>query len=166
MPSTDAPSHIHIRYWSVSQSDWLKALGQMGYAQYLTVEIPIPSEADAPHLAEAIARLREAQDDFLRGRDKKVMEGCRHVLEALGFEVGDGHGEHADLRAAFDKAAKMTKPERLMAIRRAMFVMSCLAAHSKDEISIKTDWDRHDARGLLTMTAGLVQWLAEAHRAK
>jgi hypothetical protein len=82
-------------------------------------------------------------------RFRTPMEDARGV-KALGHSLQDGHGVDAHLRALFQRPAEMPKAERVMAIRRGVFVLTCLAAHSKDEVSLRTSWDRHDALFVLT----------------
>ncbi len=147
----------HLR---VNQSEWASLLAQIGYRDTLLLEVAVLDSETHPDLAEAVDRLREAREEFQRGQYRKTVEACRHVLEALGHELGDGQGNTANLRAMIDRTTELPKDERLMIMRRSAFVMACLAAHSKDLVTIRTTWDRHDALGMLTVTAGMVHWIA------
>ncbi len=146
---------------TVPQSEWCGFLRRMGYQDTLLLEVPVvPMEVDE-RLAKAAARLREARSMFTEGRYAKVVQECRHVMEALGHEEGDGHRPKNNGK----KPSEFDKDERLMEIRSAIFSMSCLAAHSSDEVSLATSWDRHDALGLLSMTAAAVAWVADSRDA-
>lgn len=149
-----------IKQIRVNQSEWAALLAQIGYRETLLLEVAVLDSEKHPDLAEAVERLREAREEFQRGQYRKTVEACRHVLEALGHELGDGTGNTANLRAMIDRSSELPKDERLLIMRRSAFVMACLAAHSKDQVSIRTTWDRHDALGLLTVTAGMVHWIA------
>ena len=161
-PSTGEFEHAEDRRQClVTQSEWARICTAIGYRDILLLEVPVLRADESAELAQAAAALREAHEHFLQGRYRATVEGCRHALEALGHALGDGTGTKDDLRAMVERADKLTKSERMMVLRRAAFVMSSLAAHSKDDVSLRTSWDRHDALGLLTMTAALVKWIAE-----
>ncbi|MDP2308583.1 MAG: hypothetical protein Q8P18_21360 [Pseudomonadota bacterium] len=145
----------------VGQSEWAGLLREMGYRDLLLLEVPIAKPDQDAELAHAAARLIAAREWFLAGRYGSVVQECRHVMEALGHSLGDGTGEMKHLRALLDKPKEMTKDDRLMAIRRGIFVMTCLAAHSTDDVSVRTSWNRHDALAVLTMTASVIQWITE-----
>jgi hypothetical protein len=165
-PSGEVQDGDESKHVLINQSAWAKVLDDVGYRKTLLLEVSMPDPKAFEHVAEAAVRLGEARDEFQRGQYRRTVESCRQALEALGHELGDGAGTRADLRAMCDRSESLSKAERLMIMRRAAFVMACLAAHSKDEVSIRTTWDRHDALGILTYTAGLVHWIAEMRLAE
>jgi hypothetical protein len=136
----------------------------MGYRDTVLVEV-----ADLPTIQDgvwkpAVERLREAREEYIAGRYRQVVVSCRLALEAVGKATGDGHGSIRDLRSAIEHKESMTKEERMLAAHHVLFFSACLAPHHKDEVTIQTSWNRHDAEAMLTMTAGLLQWYLEARR--
>lgn len=148
---------------TVNQSDWVRVLSDMGYRDILLLEVPIVPDTIDPDLAAACQRMKKAHTLLIEGHYDKAAEQCRHVMEAVGTALQDGEGNTAVLIAALKDRDRMTKIERIMALRRAIFTMSCLAAHSKGEVALTTTWSRHDAVSLVSMTAALLGWVVEEH---
>ena len=126
--------------------------------------VPIYPEVFNEEFERAADFLRQAQEHLLRGNCRDVFNSCRQALEAVGVENEDGTGNKNDLRDMVERTSKLTKNERLMVLRRATFVMASLATHASSDLNLRTGWDMADARSMLTMTAGMLQWVAEIRR--
>jgi len=148
------------RIFSVNQSAWAQVLHDAGYRTTLLLEVPVVSVEVDEHLAEAGQRLAEAKELLLAGKNRQAVRTCRDALEALGEALGDGTGSKTDMKAMVEKPDTLDKDQRLMVLRRAAFTMACLAAHAKGN-ALSASWDSCDARSMVTLTAALIQWIAE-----
>lgn len=148
------------RVFSVNQSAWAQVLHDARYRTTLLLEVPVVAAEVDEHLAAAGVRLAEARELLLVGKNRQAVRTCRDALEALGETLGDGTGTKTDLKAMVDHPDTLDKDQRLMVLRRAAFTMACLASHAKGSAS-SASWDSCDARGMVTLTASLIQWIAE-----
>lgn len=140
------------------QGAWTEILGQMGYMEYLLIEVPMPDKDISPEFAEAVNHLAAAKTALFNGHYKEAVSCCRLTLDAIRTAKGDKHLKNTDWIQCIEKTKILDKPERIRLIRRALYDLSS-AAHHDDEVCRKFDWDRKDAVAMISMMATLIKWL-------
>ena len=138
---------------TISQSDWLRTLGEIEYARTVLIEVPVADARSEPELAAAAGFLSRAQQAMMRGEYREAVGLCRDVMEEMekALPGGVGEPEFKDLKAK-------NKSERLALMRRAMRVFTHPARH-RDEVSARFEWSRHDAVFAITTVAALLKEL-------
>ena len=132
----------------VTQSDWVRVLREMGFANRMLFEVEFPAAPDGP-LADVARCLEYAVDAFRTQPPKACVAACRGVVESLTTYLADnGHNAWPDAKASLE--------ERYHGLRRAVWIISNLANHS-DAQALATSWAREDAIAMLTVAAALVR---------
>lgn len=142
--------------YDVSESDWIRLLGQLGYGTYVTIEVPLTSPNGLTgELLQAAHALQQAQAAFLRGDYEEVVADCRPGLEAL--EAAD-KGKFS--LKPWDRAA--SKNERIYWIQRTLLSLTHVAHHPNDPALGATEggrsrWEREDAAAAIAVLAALIR---------
>lgn len=142
-----------ISDYTVSQSDWLALLEQLGWGRHLLLELPIPDPQRWPRDSKALVHFQKGQSEYLAGRYKSAVMDCRHALTALrsDLEVNGDTYQELERRIKNVRKDELDKPARFHLLAIALKATSDLAAHPEvDEI------DRADASAILTMVAALL----------
>jgi len=139
----------------VGQSDWIKVLGQLGYAKLMLLEVPLV-EGLGPAFADATGHLMKAKAAILRGEYREAVGCCRDVIEALSLALGDKDEQLAKLLA---NTRELDKAGRLRLVRQALKMLTHPARHA-DAVAANIEWTRTEAVAVVTMTAAIMQTLA------
>jgi hypothetical protein len=141
----------------VNQGVWVDVLSQMGYQQTLLIEVPIPSPAAQPELAEAVRLLGEAQGHMVSGHDRDAVGKLRDVLDqvTLAFGDDDENIDPALKSALFQNSRGMDKAERLRVVRRALKLVTHPARH-RDQVTAGFSWSRIDSAQMIAMVAAFI----------
>jgi hypothetical protein len=149
------PSNHQLTY-DVSESEWIRLLGQLGYGTYVIVEVPLTSPNGLTGEVQLAAQaLEQARAAFLRGDYEEVVADCRPGLEALNESDKDSFS----LRP-WDRAA--SKDERYYWMQRALLSVAHVAHHPNDPALAATEggrsrWERADAEAAITVLAALIK---------
>ena len=138
----------------VNQAEWIRILGQAGFAEIVLFEVPLPAQSDNGILKSAVDHLRKARDLFLAGHYVESVAKCRLAIESCEKAKGDEQQQSGAVKAYCDKRMAMSTSERLLLIRAAVKHYTQLAHHDLDNgVSC---FCRSDASLILGMTAGLL----------
>ena len=142
--------------YDVSESEWIRLLGQLGYGSYVTIEVPITSPNGLTGAVQQAARaLQEAQAAFLRGDYEEAVADCRPGLEAL--EAAD---KGTFSLKPWDRAA--SKDERFYWVQRSLLSVVHVAHHPNDPAlstaqGSRPRWGREDAEATIAILAALIR---------
>ncbi len=140
---------------TIPQSEWVRILSQMGYQRTLLLEVPVPDSGNAPEMAGAVEFLAEAQRQMIEGHYRQAVGSCRDALEQLAAALQDGSNFPRPLADALGGTSRWPKAERLRLLRRALTIVTHPAKHG-DPMALSFEWDREDARSLISMTAAVI----------
>lgn len=149
------PSNHQLTY-DVSESEWIRLLGQLMYGTYVTVEVPLTNPngltGKVQHAAQA---LQQAQAALLRGDYEEAVADCRPGLEAL--ELAD-KGKFS--LKPWDQTA--SKEERFHWIQRSLLSVTHTAHHPNDPALAAVEggrsrWERADAEAAIAILAALIR---------
>jgi hypothetical protein len=146
----------HQLTYDVSESEWIRLLGQLNYGTYVTVEVPLISPSGLTGEVQQAARaLEQARDAFLRGDYEEAVADCRPGIEALN----DADKGNFSLRP-WDRTA--SKDERFYWVQRALLSVVHVAHHPNDPALAATEggrsrWTRADAEVAIAVLAALIQ---------
>lgn len=141
--------------YDVSESEWIRLLGQLGYGNYVTIEVPLTSPNGLTGTVQQAAHaLQEAQAAFLRGDYEEAVADCRPGLEVL--EAAD-KGNFS--LKPWDRAA--SNDERWYWTQRSLLSVAHLAHHPNDPALSTTEgsrprWRRQDAEATIAILAALI----------
>lgn len=147
---------FHEDSFPVNQGTWIEILGQCGYSRTMLLEVPVPDTESAPVLAEAVSRLKKAQEALVRGEYREAVGACRDVLESLSQVLADRDDQDQEFQQLFQNTRGMDKEARLRVVRRALKIL-CHPARHADLVSAQIYWDRADAIAVVTMVSALLQ---------
>jgi hypothetical protein len=142
--------------YDVSESDWIRLLGQLGYGIYVTIEVPLAGPNGLTGAVQQAAQaLQQAQAAFLRGDYEETVADCRPGLEAL--ETVD---KGMFSLKPWDRAAG--KDERIYWLQRTLLSLTHVAHHPNDPTLGTTEggrsrWGRGDAETTIAVLAALIR---------
>jgi len=85
-PSRSAGNCIY----KIARSDWLKLRKELGYGEYLLIEIPLHISLKKG-MAKALEHLQAASDHFAEDRADETLASCYKIFEYLAQKVGAKH---------------------------------------------------------------------------
>lgn len=148
------PTHDDINV-PVNQTDWIKLLKEVNFADIVLFEVPLPAQSQGGDSRSAVDHLRKARDLFLAGHYDEAIGKCRLAIEGFAKLQGDEQRQ-ADAVAIYCKNRnEMGVTERLLLVRAAIKHYTQLAHHDLATDSM-SNFSRADASLILGMTAGLL----------
>lgn len=146
----------------INQSDWLSVLAQIGYGDYLLLEIPSPPSAGTD--TDYLARLREARQHIWLGQYDDAVMDCRNAL-ACRKDKGLAEAITASERAFCGKKNAppedgegarnaMSKNDRFWFLYRAAKHLTDASAHPEGRPP--QPFTRSQAISVLSITAALL----------
>jgi hypothetical protein len=151
------PANHQLTY-DVSESEWIKLLGQLNYGTYMTIEVPLTSPNGLTgDVRKAALALAQAQAAFLRGDYEEAVADCRPGVEAL-LDTDKGKFN----LNPWDRAA--SKDERFHWTQKGLLSATHLAHHPNDVPSgdeapaAKARWEHSDAEAVISLLAALIRW--------
>jgi len=150
--------HANNIDYTISQSDWIAILEQVGYARRYLVELEVPSPQANPKLAEAIVYFAQARRRYMEGEWRHCVESLRQCVAAIVGKKPDDEDELADAQAAPKTAQKSRTTAsigydvRAELTRQALKFYCDLGAHPE-----VAETRRNDARAALVMVHGLLE---------
>lgn len=157
------PTNDDLPY-EANQGEWIELLGQLGHAQILLLEIPLPEPDGQGELAQAASFLSKARETLFRGDYRGAVGLCRDVLESLEVIEDKEQEEFSDSDPPEDPRS-LNKEGRISKIEKALRTFAHAAKHA-DKQTVNIEWDRRDAVMAVTMTAALLQRRAKVHAAE
>lgn len=142
----------------VDQSEWIKAIGDMGYQKMTLIEVPLFDEDTDSRFALAGRYLQDATLSMRRGDWREAVGKCRSALEAAESSIGDGESV-ADIFKTKKSQRDLSRDERLMVLRKALLVCVHPAQHG-DATSSAIVYTAEDASAFVTLTAAVLRRLA------
>jgi len=103
--------------YTISQSDWIKALRGLGWSELELLELPSAKIAASPHLARAYKRFEEALEFYHRGDWEETMINCRKAFEAIVKDT-TGKDDLSEGETAFREL--ITEPEKAKSINEVV----------------------------------------------
>lgn len=143
---------------SITQSEWVTALDELGYRKTVLVEVPVPDEREHPALATAARELAHATSALLTGPSRTVVASCRQALEALAHAIGEDPTTY-NIVDLVRNNPRLDKPERFAVLRKALTIV-CHPAHHADPAAAAIDWEYEDAVVLVAETAAVLRYHA------
>lgn len=141
---------------TVSQSDWIKLLENIGYRKTLLLEVSVPNGESNPALSESTKHLANAQKQMLHGHYREAIGACRDTLESLNLFLRNFEAPISS------EKRKRDKQERFSVIRQSLFDLTHAAKHA-DEVTSQIEWSLTDTRAAIGLTATLLQWVSEEY---
>jgi len=148
------PAHddVHVH---VNQTEWIKQLKQISFAEIVLFEVHLPPQSSDGEFRVAVDHLRKARDLFLAGHYDEVVGKCRLAIEGYSKVQGDEQQQSSAVTAFCNNRTGMGVMERLLLIRAAVRHYTQLAHHDLTTESVSS-LNRADASLILGMTAGLL----------
>lgn len=143
----------------LSQSDWATVLGQAHVKRLQLIEVPKPDLSANPLLQEAYQRLAEANGALRAGNSLEAVTHCRRMLELVDGAYEDR--DEGQMRLLYQNREKLTKAQRLLLLRHALWIVTSPAAHDGPKAAF-INWERADAVALVTTMASLLSWFSGA----
>ena len=149
----------------VNQKTWIALLRDMGAADFLLFEVPLPSTTAPANMHAAVQMILKARDHFLRGDYEEAVGTCRKALEGLAKGRGEEDAEKAALklfrsreREDVEAFTGMSKQDRHFLIRQAVrhFTHPAHHASSGKNVVVGERMLRSDATLILSTTASIV----------
>ncbi len=112
--------------YTVSQSDWIAILEQVGYTRRFLVELELPNPQSNPKLAEAIGYFGEARRRYMQGEWRHCVESLRQCVAAIVGKKPDDEDELSDVQAALKEARNSKASERIGYERRGELIHQTL----------------------------------------
>ncbi len=137
----------------VSADDWHSLIKSAGVTSSIILEIPVPSEAEFPELAAALAHLRRSIDERGRGDNAHAITSCRIALDELEQRGFGGHAPKEVVAFLKQGVAKMTLSERFSMVQAALVGALSPAAHAGQ---LRVDLGRPDSQFAVTAVAALL----------
>lgn len=153
---------------TVNQKNWLDILRQMGYTDYLLVEIPIPILNNSSSFNEIVKKYRVARDNLMNGEYTLAVNQCRLVLEGLEKKL-DREIRVADLKKNIsDNPKKMKLLERFDLIHYSLKHSTQLAHHTNQEgdEATFTEYSRPQAQLIVGNTGLLLSYYLNIQKRK
>ncbi|HEY3489826.1 MAG TPA: hypothetical protein VGK27_06870 [Candidatus Deferrimicrobiaceae bacterium] len=147
--STDTLTHF------INQGVWVKILKELGYAELLLLEVPVPNSNIHPEFSKAVKHLEKAHRFMMQGYWRDAVGTCRNVLESLRVALGERKYKDPTTDPWFANLREKSKDERLEIIRKALEVYTH-PAHHADENAAGIEWDRTDAVAMLSILSALL----------
>jgi hypothetical protein len=142
--------------YTIPQSEWVKLLKSLGWSELEILEIPSSKLRVIPHLARALQRFEDAQQNYRNGDWEEALMNCRKAFEAI---VQDFNGEldMSKAREAFVSIlGEGEKANRFDNLAKSLGDFLQLGRHETG-ISIK----RADAELALLLTGALLTYLGQ-----
>ncbi|PKN67823.1 MAG: hypothetical protein CVU57_01010 [Deltaproteobacteria bacterium HGW-Deltaproteobacteria-15] len=139
----------------VNRKTWTDVLRQIGYADFLLFEIPVPHSNSPAELKNAIASLEKARDHFLAGSYDDTVANCRKSLESIEKGLNEETAQKEAVRHYQRNRDEMSKEERQLFLREALKRYTHLAHHTS-ETGANFRFDRAEANMVMGVTAALV----------
>lgn len=139
--------------YSIPQSEWTRALSEMGYQERLLLELPVPSSNAPEDLARAVDDIRNAQQSMISGEYRDVVAKCRHALELLDHVLASSESELPPF--SWQPSTDEDHNARLRRLRTSLKNVTHPAHHS-DARSGGIEYTRRDAVLALSMTVALL----------
>jgi hypothetical protein len=149
----------------VTQSDWIRNLGEASAKNILLVGIEIPATGGTEETDAAVKLVRHAYDFLLRGEYNAAIAECRRALESVWKLKGvkdAGRDARKALSASMDSRLAMGKRDRQLAVGEALINFAHTAHHVRGDGS-SGDFSRVDASLAVASTAALISVL-DSHR--
>jgi hypothetical protein len=157
------PFHANNIDYTVSQSEWLAILEQVGYARRHLVELDVPTPESDPKLAEAVAHFGQARRHYGEGEWRLCVESLRQCLAVLVGKQADDEDDISDVQAALKNLQKAKSDTKIgynlrSELARQVLKFYCdIGAHPEVE-----ETRRQHARAALMMVSGLLESLRAA----
>lgn len=137
---------------SVSQSDWIAVLEQMGYRKTLLLELPIPQgdEGSVPQ-----RHLETARSHMLRGHYEDAVASCRKALEGWTTQRAEVDAVKKARETKRTASRSLTLFDRELLLRDAATNFADLAHHA-DEVASAESYGREDAAMIVAITAAIL----------
>jgi len=75
-----------------------RVLRDLGFDNYILIDVPVPEREAVPGYAHAVAHLREAQDAIFGGRYRAVVDLCGNALESLANDALADYAEPGSVK--------------------------------------------------------------------
>jgi hypothetical protein len=150
--------HTGYFEYTISQSDWIKALRGLGWSELELLELPSAKITASPHLARAYKRFEEAQEFYRRGDWEETMINCRKVFEAI---VKDTTGKDNLLEAGAAFQVLITEPEKAKSINEVVKSFAPFLHLARHEQIPPVPIKPKDAMLALHVTGSVLVYLAE-----
>lgn len=139
---------------TVSQSDWIQILENIGYRKTLLLEVPLPMGETNSAFKDAAKHLDHAHKQMLHGHYRDAVGACRDAIESLNLSLKD------EVASLPKNKRERSKADRVNALRQSFYELTNAAKHA-DEVTESIDWNLADARACISFAATLLQLAAE-----
>ncbi len=149
-------------YYRISQSQWVDALKQMNYGNYLLCEIPIEL-GENDELREVWRGMNSARELLYNGHYGSVVVECRKALETVVKQFGldsEIRASSKKYQGNYDERASMSKRERLLNLVNAANHVTHLGAHP-DSDNRAVDYSRKEALLIFSAIAAAIAKFSE-----
>lgn len=137
---------------TVSQSDWITVLEQVGYKKTLLLELPIP-QGDEESVSQR--HLATARSHILRGHYEDSVASCRKALEGWTTQRAEGDAVKKARDTKRSASRSLTLYERELLLRDAAINFSDLAHHA-DDVANAERYSHEDAIMMVAITAAVL----------
>jgi hypothetical protein len=153
-------------YWEVanpqhriSRSDWLRVLAELAWQEYEIFEVATAPLVGDKHLAEALKRLKQAQDALRNADHESVLFWCRKALESAAKFHAEGDNVKHGFALLLEKVEPVHENKRvaLDALIESISRYAHLARHEKYP---PLPFTRLEAEFILTATIGLFSFIS------
>ncbi len=119
----------------VPRSKWTDLLQEIGFQDFISIEIPITRRVDDDRYEKGVECLRAGMRHYARGEHDKVVGECRNVLDKLKQAGFGGHAPGAVFSFIKENAKNMSMPERASVLQAALHIYCSPAAHADEKFN-------------------------------
>jgi len=148
--------------FKVPQSDWVKTLCELGYGDYLLMEIPLKGVPERRGMQKALEHLKAAWGHFEQGNDDETLASCYKAFEYLAKKNKSTHPDHNAFEKILGAIPEQEKRRRLKVLMSDLCHFLTLGRHEQGTEAVMLD-DKESEYGLILSQATLA-YLAKLTR--
>ncbi len=145
--------------FKVAQSDWVRILKDLGYGEYLLIEVPLRAVPARRKMEKALGHLTAAWEHFSEGRDDETLACCYKAFEYIAKQKGmKGPDQNA-----FEKLlANVEDPEKRRSLKLLVdYVCRFLNLGRHEPGRDRIMLDRRDSEYALILSQASLAYLAK-----
>jgi hypothetical protein len=148
--------------FKIPQSDWVKNLKDLGYGDYILMEIPLKGVPDRRGMQKAVEHLKAAWEHFEQGNDDETLGSCYKAFEYLAKKCDCKDPDQNAFEKILSTIPEEEKRRRLKLLMHYICHFLSLGRHEPGTEAVMLD-GRESEYGLILSQASL-SYLAKMMR--
>lgn len=142
----------------IPRSRWLDTLKQMGYAEYYSMDIPLPRISKTSVTTPVLPILQRAWENFENGSDRETLAACWEAMEVLAKKHG---ATQPDQNAYVKMLTGTAHTEKTLKLANALRNWTDFLHLGRHEHDPSVELDHRDAEFALVMTHACFAYLSK-----